>query len=65
MQNFIHENKERFLNELLDLLKIPSVSADPSYKGDVVKAAEFLKGRFLELEMDRVEIYPTNGHPIV
>lgn len=65
MQNFIQENKERFLNELLDLLKIPSVSADPSYKGDVVKAAEFLKGRFLELEMDRVEIYPTNGHPIV
>lgn len=65
MQNFIHENKERFLNELLDLLKIPSVSADPSYKGDLVKAAEFLKGRFLELEMDRVEIYPTNGHPIV
>ena len=65
MQNFIHENKERFLNELLDLLKIPSVSADPSYKGDLVKAAEFLNGRFLELEMDRVEIYPTNGHPIV
>ena len=65
MQNFIHENKERFLNELLDLLKIPSVSADPSYKGDLVKAAEFLKGRFLELEMDSVEIYPTNGHPIV
>ena len=65
MQNFIQENKERFLNELLDLLKIPSVSADPSFKSDVVKAAEFLKARFLELEMDRVEIYPTDGHPIV
>jgi len=65
MQNYIQENKERFLNELIDLLKIPSVSADPSFKGDVSKAAEFLKERFLELEMDRVEIYPTNGHPIV
>lgn len=65
MQNFIQENKERFLTELLDLLKIPSVSADPSYKADVVRAAEFLKTRFLELEMDRVEVYPTNGHPIV
>ncbi len=65
MHNYIQENKERFLNELIDLLKIPSVSADPSFKGDVSNAAQFLKERFQELEMDRVEIYPTNGHPIV
>lgn len=65
MHNYILENKERFLNELIDLLKIPSVSADPTFKGDVSNAAQFLKERFQELEMDRVEIYPTNGHPIV
>lgn len=65
MNNYIQENKERFLNELIDLLKIPSVSADPTYKSDVKEAAEFIKNRFLEIGVDRVEIYPTPGHPIV
>lgn len=65
MNDFIQANKERFLTELIDLLKIPSVSADPSYKDDVKNAAKFIEQRLLELEMDRVEIYPTSGHPIV
>jgi len=43
VNDFIHSNKDRFLNELLDLLRIPSVSADPKFKNDVFAAAEFVK----------------------
>ena len=65
VKQYIQENKERFLNELMDLLRIPSVSADPKFNGDVQAAAEFLKNRFEELDVDRVEIIPTKGHPVV
>lgn len=61
---YIEENKQRFLDELLDLLRIPSVSADSKFKQEVRKAAEFLKSRFEELETP-VEICETSGHPIV
>lgn len=61
---YIAENKEKFLDELLELLKIPSVSADSKFAGDVRKAAEFLKKRFDDLGT-HVEICETAGHPIV
>lgn len=61
---FIEENKDRFLNELLELLKIPSVSADSKFAGDVRKAADYLKARFEELDT-HVEICETEGYPIV
>ena len=61
---YIEENKEKFLEELLDLLRIPSVSADSKHKGDVRKAAEYLKDRFSELGT-KVEMCETEGHPIV
>ena len=62
---FIDQNKDRFLNELLDLLRIPSVSADPNYKADVARCAEEVKKRLVEAGADKVEICPTAGHPIV
>ncbi len=62
--SYIQENKDQFLNELLDLLRIPSVSADSKFAGDVRKAAEFLKERFDELGT-HVEICETAGYPIV
>lgn len=62
--NYIEENKDRFLNELLELLKIPSVSADSKFASEVRKAAEYIRNRFNELEID-VEICETPGHPIV
>ncbi len=65
IQHYISEHKEQFLNELIDLLSIPSISADPKYDNDVKKAAKFLEDRFNELEMDKVEILPTDGHPVV
>lgn len=61
----LENQKERYLSELLDLLRIPSVSADPSYKQDLVKTAEVLKERLLSIGMDKAEIYPTAGHPVV
>ncbi|WP_425389759.1 dipeptidase [Ekhidna sp.] len=62
--NYIEEHKEQFLNELLELLKIPSVSADKKFAGDVRKAAEYLKTKFEELDT-HVEICETAGYPIV
>ncbi len=65
VQSYIKKNKKRFLNELIDFLKIPSISADPKYKKDVKKAAQFLKKRMDEAGLDKTKIYPTKGHPIV
>jgi len=48
---YIQENKQRFLDELFDLLRIPSVSADPNYKEDVRKTAHFVKGPRLHLNL--------------
>lgn len=61
---YLEENKDKFLEELLELLRIPSVSADSSFKDDVRRAASFLEERFKELGT-AVEICETNGHPIV
>ncbi|MFT5819086.1 MAG: acetylornithine deacetylase/succinyl-diaminopimelate desuccinylase-like protein [Crocinitomix sp.] len=65
INQYIQENKERFLSELMELLKLPSVSADPKFNDDVKATAEFLKNRFSEMGVDRVEIIPTKGHPVV
>ena len=65
MKTYIEENKERFLSELLDLLRIPSVSADSKYKEDVRKAAEFISEKIQLAGADFVEICETAGHPIV
>ena len=59
------QNKDRFLNELLDLLRIPSISAKSEHKADMLKCAEAVKARLLEAGADKVEIYPTDGHPLV
>lgn len=64
-KSYIEENKQRFLDELLELLRIPSVSADSAYKSDVAKCAESVKRFMLEAGADKAEIYPTAGHPIV
>jgi len=64
-QEFISNNKERFLNELIDLLKIPSVSADPSFSNDVNKTADEVAKRLTEAGADNVEICETAGYPIV
>lgn len=65
VRDYISSNKERFLNELFDWLRIPSVSADSKYKSDVRKAAEYLKDKLTAAGVDKVEICETKGYPIV
>jgi acetylornithine deacetylase/succinyl-diaminopimelate desuccinylase-like protein len=65
MKSYIQTNKDRFLSELLDWLRIPSVSADNKFAGDVRKAAEFIAEKFKAAGADDVEICETAGHPIV
>jgi acetylornithine deacetylase/succinyl-diaminopimelate desuccinylase-like protein len=63
--DYREKNKDRFLNELLDLLRIPSVSARSEHKDDMLKCAEAVKQRLLEAGAGKVEIFATEGHPIV
>ena len=65
MQQYIQQNKDRFLSELLELLRIPSVSADSKYKADVRLAAEFICEKLKSAGADISEINETVGHPIV
>ncbi|MAD98268.1 MAG: peptidase dimerization domain protein [Flavobacteriaceae bacterium] len=65
VKSYIEKNKERFLNELIDLLKIPSISADSAYKNDVLATAEAVKTRLEEAGCDVVEICQTPGYPVV
>ena len=64
-QNISNSNKERYLNELLELLRIPSVSADPSFKNDVLKCAETIAEGLRKIGIDKVEVCKTAGNPIV
>ena len=64
-KDYQQKNNDRFLNELLELLRIPSVSAKAENKSDMVNCAKSIEKRLLEAGVDKVEIYPTEGHPIV
>ena len=59
------EDQKRYLDQWMAFLKIPSVSADPKYKDDVAKAAEWVKNALVEVGCNNAEIIPTPGHPIV
>ncbi len=64
-KDYQEQHKDRFLNELLDLLRIPSISAKSEHKEDMVKCAAAVQQRLLEAGADKAEIYPTVGHPVV
>lgn len=61
----VQENKQRYLDELFDLLRIPSISADPAYKEDVLKTADEVAKRLTEAGADNVEVCETPGYPVV
>lgn len=65
VMSYIEEHKDRFLEELIQFLKIPSISADSAYKEQVAQAAEFVKEKLLSAGADMAEIVSTKGHPIV
>ena len=62
---YARENQQRFLNELKDLLRIPSVSTTPEHKSDVQRAAEFVANDLRRIGMENVEIIQTKGHPLI
>jgi acetylornithine deacetylase/succinyl-diaminopimelate desuccinylase-like protein len=64
-KEYQEKNKDRFLSELLQLLRIPSVSARSEHKADMLSCAEAVKQRLIEAGVDKAEIYPTDGHPVV
>ena len=63
--SYLAANQPRFLNELLDWLRIPSVSADPKFHADVLRAADYLKMRLEEAGATHLELCQTAGNPIV
>ncbi|RZK26534.1 MAG: dipeptidase, partial [Flavobacterium sp.] len=65
IKNYVSENKERFINELIELLKIPSVSADSAYAQDVINTADAVKASLEKAGCDLVELCETPGYPIV
>ena len=65
IKSYIETNKERFLSELFELLRIPSVSADPKYKSDIIRTAESIKNSLIAAGAEQVEVCPTAGNPIV
>ncbi len=66
VQNYINENKERFLSELFEVLRIPSISAQPSlHKEDMIRCAEHLAASLVKSGADRAEVMPTAGNPVV
>ena len=65
IKQYITSNKDRFITELIELLKIPSVSADPNYKEDVIKTAKVIKNALEKAGCDNVEVCETPGFPVV
>lgn len=64
-KDYQEKNKDRFLNEMLELLRIPSVSAKSEHKADMQKCAEAVKKSLLAAGCDKAEVMPTDGHPAV
>ena len=62
---YLQRNREKSLQELIDWLRIPSVSAKSEHRGDTAAAAEWLAARMREAGLQTVEVIPTEGHPIV
>jgi acetylornithine deacetylase/succinyl-diaminopimelate desuccinylase-like protein len=64
-ESYLEENRVRFLDELLDYLRIPSISALPEHAADVERAAQWTADRLRTAGMENVRILPTGGHPVV
>lgn len=65
ISDYIDFNKEHFKEELFDFLRIPSISTDSDHKKNIKKAANFLIEKLEALDLDRVELFETDGNPIV
>lgn len=63
--DYIEENKERFLSELVEILSIPSISADKQYKSDVLRTADIIRQKLADAGAEKTEVCSTEGYPIV
>ncbi len=64
ISNYIEEHKDRFLDELFGLIRIPSISSQSEHKQDMYRVAEYWKNLLLEAGADKAEVYDTVGHPV-
>jgi acetylornithine deacetylase/succinyl-diaminopimelate desuccinylase-like protein len=62
---YYQDNKARYLAELVEVSRIPSISTDPEAKTSMQEAAEWIAAKLSRLSMENVRIYPTSGHPVV
>jgi acetylornithine deacetylase/succinyl-diaminopimelate desuccinylase-like protein len=65
IRNYIRANRERFIDELFGLIRIPSVSASESHRGDMTRAAEYIRSLMVSGGADDARVYQTEGNPIV
>ncbi len=65
MEKYIEQHKERFFNELFEILRIPSISSSQAHRPDMQRCAEKLVSQLLEAGAEKARIYPTEGHPVV
>ena len=65
IKKYIEDNKQRFLDELFELIRIPSISSEKEHKDDMMKAAENLKQKLLDAGAEKADIMSTDGNPVV
>ncbi|MCK4664513.1 MAG: dipeptidase [Bacteroidales bacterium] len=65
IKNYIEKNKQRFLDELFELIRIPSISSESEHKDDMVKTAEYWKKAIIDAGADKAEVMATEGNPVV
>src|SRR6056297_2342513 len=65
IKKYIEDNKQRFLDELFEVIRIPSISSEKDHKDDMIKAAEHLKQKIMDAGADKAEVMPTDGNPVV
>ncbi|MFO7997663.1 MAG: M20/M25/M40 family metallo-hydrolase, partial [Bacteroidales bacterium] len=65
LKDYIEKNKDRFLEELFELIRIPSISSKEAHKDDMYKAANWVKESLLKKGADKAEVCDTEGHPVV
>jgi acetylornithine deacetylase/succinyl-diaminopimelate desuccinylase-like protein len=65
IHEYIDANRQRYIDELCDLLRIPSISSSSAHKADVARCADALRAEMLRIGMTRAEVFTTPGHPVV
>jgi acetylornithine deacetylase/succinyl-diaminopimelate desuccinylase-like protein len=63
--DYAHQNEEKFLQELIEFCKLPSVSTDPDHKLDMVKTAEWVAEKLKSIGIENVKVMETSKHPVV